>query len=338
MRCHKCFRSISNTNSSGLCASCKSNPNITISTTNAKNMYGLTNEEIDDAHIFNFEIYVNGNMGFKYFVDDIEELAEYVHSSSDSNSKRKNSYMKTLENTFDKTQTKRENRDALSANIDQFLNENDIEPDDDFQEFIDRLIQRNYDSDPNTITKYVKHKYKIDKLLNDNLLSKFIDTAKSCKEYNEYIFSDDKSKTKRSLGQTFDKINTFINQKITLDSRKKYLDKFIKDNITHKYHKHIKSLDIYHKYLSNISYKITLDSICKKLVKYIKHEENSSIRKKAINKWIGKNIDDKYIDYTKSLEIYDKYVNGPKLKINFDSVCETIFKEFKKKLIPIMII
>ena len=330
MRCNKCFKSISNTNSSGLCASCKSDPKITISTTNAKNMYGLTNEEIDNAKLFNFQIYVNGNMGSKYFIDDIEELAEYIHSCSDnSNNKRKNSYMKTIENTFDRISLKKKNRDMLSASIDQFLNENDIEPNDDLQEFVDALIQRNYDSDPNTITKYVKHKYKIDKLINDNLLHKFINTAKCCKEYNEYIFSDDKNRLSSEL--TFDKINTCINQKIILNSRKRYLNKFIKDNIDNEHHQYVKSLDIYHKYVSNSSYKITLDSMCKKLAKFIEHNVKSDDRKKAIDKYIKKNINDKYIGYVKSLEIYDKYINNPKLKNNFDSVCEIIFKEFKQK-------
>lgn len=74
MNCYNCESNIGYKKTT-LCKQCTFDPNIVISTTEAKILYKLTNEEINNANLFKITFKVRGNIGTKYLRKDIRDLA-----------------------------------------------------------------------------------------------------------------------------------------------------------------------------------------------------------------------------------------------------------------------
>lgn len=85
-KCDKCDKAISKGNKSGFCLECKYK---TISRTNVKKLYKLTDDDLDDhdAELNSYDIIVRGTAGIKYFPDEIEKLVTKICNNLDESNK-----------------------------------------------------------------------------------------------------------------------------------------------------------------------------------------------------------------------------------------------------------
>uniref|UniRef100_A0A6C0CCM8 Uncharacterized protein n=1 Tax=viral metagenome TaxID=1070528 RepID=A0A6C0CCM8_9ZZZZ len=315
MRCRNCFESIPAYVRSELCDTCRWDSKVTISTTNAKKKYMLTNSEIEAANLFCYEISFRYAHGFKYLVMDIEELAEKVFATIDDNDKRKQKYLKNVENDHN---NRLELIDEMRESINGYLEENDLEPDCDTLVFIEEIIKRKYNADLDDVIGYVKRKIKLDNLINEHS-AKFIKSAKEHSQYDEYIYDHS-----QSLTETFDEISSDINEKNTLDMRTKKTNRFIEEGIEEDFIDFALSLPICKEYTTQITCKIKFDTICKRLVEYVE-------RKYALDEFIKDNIDAQYRNIALSSLSYKNYVMN--LKCNFETTCDAITTQIDKRIV-----
>ena len=101
MWCLVCHKKISKTNVSELCIQCKSNKKITITTTDAKKIYKLTDKEINDAKLFCFSVNNSKKYGKRYFTDEIEDLAEKIYANIYCHDKRKQIYLDNIRDIYE---------------------------------------------------------------------------------------------------------------------------------------------------------------------------------------------------------------------------------------------
>ena len=94
--CINCTEPITKNNKTGICYSCKTNKNITITFTLARTKFKLTESEIKNAGLFTIHTKVRGNSGRKYLIKDIESLAKKIINSLDPNDKRRTKMEKKL--------------------------------------------------------------------------------------------------------------------------------------------------------------------------------------------------------------------------------------------------
>ena len=246
MRCRNCFSQIKKYITSEICNTCKLASNVTISTTNAKKKYALTNDEIDEANLFNYEIRYLHARGFKYLVIDIEELAEKIFATVDNNDKRKQKYLKNM----DAIEEKMEFIDEMRENIQAYLEDRNLEPDTDALKFIEEIIKRKYNSDLEEVVTPIKRKIKLDALM-INKSDKFVKKAKKHIEYDAYVYDHH-----LSLLATFDEINKDVKNSINSKSRRTRIDKFIEKNINNSSIYFLSSLPIYETYVTQFPNKI----------------------------------------------------------------------------------
>lgn len=315
MRCINCFELLNTRNQKEVCPPCRSNQQVMISATNAKKKYMLTNDEIknsklltddetSDIDLFFCKISFMHAYGSKYLVNDIEELAEKIFIDIDDDNKRKQKYLKNIEHNNEKM----ESMECMRENIQVYLEENNIEPDEDTLSFIEEVIKRKYDTDPDEAVGIIKRKIKLDSLINEHGGSKFIKGAKKHGEYSAYIYG-----RRRSLRETFAKINKKFEGDNMLRMREKKIEKFVKENIDDSYFDFISNLSIYKKYLTHASCKTKFETICKQLLEHIK-------RKESLDIFIDNNISDEYIEFAHHLFIYRKYTTDLKCCDDLESI------------------
>lgn len=78
-------------NISEVCSSCKSNKSLTITATNVKKTYGLSDEELDTNNFFSFDVKTrNGGYGRKFFVKEIDAyVAKEIENGNEKFNKKK---------------------------------------------------------------------------------------------------------------------------------------------------------------------------------------------------------------------------------------------------------
>jgi hypothetical protein len=277
----------------------------------------LTNNEIEGANLFNYEIAFRYAHGYKYLVIDIEELAEKIFATVDDNDKRKQKYLKNVE----KNDKKIELIDDMRENINGYLEENDLEPDGDALSFIEQIIRRKYDADLDEVIGYVRRKIKLDNLINERG-PKFIKLAKKHYDYDAYIYDHP-----QSLAETFDEISKDIKQDIILSARKKKMNQFIEEQIDKSFVDFVTSLSIHNRYTTQVTCKIKFETICNRILEHVE-------RKELLDNFIMDNdIDDKYIRFAWNSLSYINYVTNLKCDEDLESVGAAIMTQIKKKIV-----
>lgn len=74
--CKCCGKNISKNADVCICSDCKFDDDMTLSATNAKKLYGLTNDDLNNGDFFTFEVCVHKKYGTKYLVKELEEYSE----------------------------------------------------------------------------------------------------------------------------------------------------------------------------------------------------------------------------------------------------------------------
>jgi hypothetical protein len=305
-----------------------------ISATNAKKKYMLTNDEIKNANLtddnddndeeetgdidlFFRKISSMRAYGTKYLVNDIEELAENIFANINNNDKRKQKYLKNIENNNEKAEL----IDNMRENVQVYLEEIDADADEDTLSFIEEVIKRKYDSNSTEVIGIIKRKIKLDNLIDEYGGSTFIEDAKKRREYSAYVYDRE-----RTLRETFDKINKRFEGSNVLTARQEKIDKFIEENIDDRFINFVSNLEIYKKHVSQVSCKIKFETICKRLLEHVE-------RKESLDNFVNDNIDDKYADFVHHLPAYNKYNSDLKCYDDFDTVCKIITEHVDDKIV-----
>lgn len=311
MRCIVCYSQISKNNVSDLCAQCKFDKNMFISTTDAKKIYRLTNEEITDANLFSIGIYNHWCCGFRFFIDDIEELAEMVFASISNSDKRKCIYLKNIVDINDNYGIEKKLKiESMTRLAYEYFDIHNIILDDDLILMVDKYIKKNYDKDVNIIINIVKRKNKIDKMINEQITIRYIEKSKTYDIYKSYVYGD------IEITNVIDKIKIY--NRMSILTRK--INKMLKDNIPSI---NINNIQHHKSYKAYINGKIILDLAVKHIRIYL-------IRLNKLNKFISTNIDGKYRGYIILLPIYKKYIFGLR-NDNFEEICISILENVKEK-------
>jgi len=319
-RCETCDKRLQKTNVSGMCAPCKSDPNVTISTTNAKRIYKLTNHEIDEANLFSFEINFHGARGIKYLLDDIIDLAEIVYSKIEYADPRKQAYLKNIDSNDSRKHDIDNTRNIITGFIDKYHIKCDIY----MINMIEHFIKRRYDSDPNIIINRIKRMIKLDRLINKHIQPKYITEAQNSTIYQTYIYAD----TVITLDATIIKIEKYIQNYIRTNTRKRRLEKFIKENIDDTYADFVRETNIYQKYIRNGA--DNFDEICDLILKEVIHKK----RDLRIHRKCGNFLDDA-IKQDDILKIYKRYINkGGDVDITIENIKNAV-KPNPQKLLNI---
>lgn len=293
-----------------MCARCKSDTTILVSTTNAKKKYMLTQDEINDAGLYYCEITCMGTPGYKYLVYDIERLAESIFADIGSNDTRK---LKYLENIKDET-NKMDLIDNMRENISMQLEEMEFEIDDDAEQFIEKIARIKYSGDFNDAFSIVKRYVKINNLIDmcDDE-PEFIDDAKRCREMDAYIF--DHSMT---LCETFCKITNNIEKRTVLEVQRKKIDSFISKNIDQHFVEFVKSLSLYKSYVRKKMSNAEFRTIKERVIEHVERKEEYNNLLMA--------SDSKYSHEIRSSPECKKYVRNLRYTCDLAVVVENIKK------------
>jgi len=255
-----------------ICSDCKFNPKVTISTTDAKKKYRLTNEEINDAELFNFSITYYRRTGYKYLLDDIRELAENIFAGIDDDDKRKQKY---LENINDED-IKSISIDNMHENVQGYFEDNDIEPDDDLIMFVEKIVKKKHDSEFDVVIGYIKRKIRIDNLINEHDDMDFIERATQHEEYDAYIYDN----ANKSAAKTFNIIKADIEDKQILLERKKKLNEFIEKKFNTIHADFAINSSIYRNYTTDANQTDDIKVVQKDISEHVEEKIRFDARKK----------------------------------------------------------
>jgi len=308
---------------SDLCGKCKFDTDITISTTNAKKKYRLTNEEIDSAGLFCFEVSMHGYGGYKYMIYDIVELAREIFAGIDDDDKRKQLYLENTKGDIDCLGY----IDDMRESVQSYFEDNDIQPDDELSEFVEKIIKAKYRSKFDDVIGYIKRKIRIDNLINERDDPIFIEHAQNHKEYDAYIYD----KANSTAVKTFDKISSVVERKMMMTIRKTELDGFIERKIDKKYRDLAKTLPIYKKYMNNSTYDGDASTVKKTIMTRINKKKSFDSREINLNEYLIRNYDADVRDFLTDLPIYKKYISDIKYNIELEDVQKILSKYAKRK-------
>uniref|UniRef100_A0A6C0C7L3 Uncharacterized protein n=1 Tax=viral metagenome TaxID=1070528 RepID=A0A6C0C7L3_9ZZZZ len=323
MRCCCCFKLLRSKSISGICGKCKFDPSLTISTTNAKKKYKLTDDEIEDAWLYSFEVSINGHGGYKYLIYDIAELAKNIFAAIDDNDKRKQAYLKNTKDDDDHS----ESVNNMRENIQCYFEDNDIQPDDHMLAFVEKIIKVKYEAEVDEVIGYIKRKVRIDNLLDEHDNSAFAYKFRDHKEYEGYIYE----KSNGTAVKTYEKIENIIERKIVLDARKSEIEKFVEKKINKKYHNYVKTLSIYKKYRSNSKYHGTFDDVKKNIIAQVDKKKNFDSRYANLNEYLRTNYDVYTCKFLMELPVCDRYKSDIKYEIELDDIIKILDRHDKRK-------
>jgi hypothetical protein len=98
MNCYLCNHPITKANKSGLCLKCKTNPNLTLAKSKAKNLYVLTEDQINtgiaDKKIRSYTFEGKGDSVVR---EDVEKYVEQLFEEIPDTDKKKKLYLKHME-------------------------------------------------------------------------------------------------------------------------------------------------------------------------------------------------------------------------------------------------
>jgi hypothetical protein len=355
-KCYSCNIPISYYND--LCNGCKYNPDIVISLSEAKNKYKLTNEQIDDADLFNIQFDMYGTIGTKFLRKDIHELAKTIcfnYNNNNNNNKMKLAFYKQ-QMVFDEIITNSKNTADkkkliiynLEANIMKLDYSYKIDDHPDILDYIDK-----YANDPEytpfvssnlILKKIIKHLEKItqiDKLIDSqNWDIKYSSIAKSCSLYRNFINNRSVKSVEteeNNLNNIFNIIKSDIERQINYDKNIVFRTQQINDKLAlllkpNNKTDFVKATNhvLYNQYIytriNNIN-SINLDTVANTIYSDIICKKMQSSRKTKLNIWIKKNINNKsIISHIQTHYLYTSFIQQEKEKEDIKDVKQAILK------------
>ncbi|AYV82456.1 MAG: hypothetical protein Hyperionvirus1_35 [Hyperionvirus sp.] len=98
VQCINCNVTLRKNNLTKICPPCKNDDTVTITFTNARKLYKLTESDIDDAKLYAIKVNNRGTTGRKFLIKDIEILAKKVFDALPPDNKQKIKNLENLEN------------------------------------------------------------------------------------------------------------------------------------------------------------------------------------------------------------------------------------------------
>lgn len=315
-----------------LCSNCNFDSDIMISTTEAKRIYKLTNDEIDEGDLFYITFEVHGNTGTKYIRQEIHDLAKELTEALPDKDKRKMAFMKQEGFMMERKETEKQRKErykSLSETVKNLMEKFD---DDKYitaevRVSISGLINK-YTDDSNIsilvaaakVLDYVKDKIEttkrlenrkknIDDLIVSQLDEKDWETARRHHNYIIYI-NDDTGSNK--LEEYFSKIKKTIDadnlKNKQRNDRQTAMDDWINSTFDKK--TYIKVAKLHTSYRSYIHNNDKTFEKCKTTIQtHIESLQQKQSRKTKLNYWITKNVPKDHKQDAKETKPYTSFID-----------------------------
>jgi len=353
MSCVGCKKPVSKRLVAEICVDCRFNQEIVMSTTEAKKRYMLTDNDIAKAKLFSISFNVHGNVGTKYLISEIEQLAYTLSKDLPDTDKRKIAYTKQKA-VKDEVKLQKDKLNDLKLKLKDevmcSLSKYNIPLTKSVIDNIDILIAShckdcniNVFATATRIIDEVNRAYiagiekqqrttELDDLINKNIDANYIKKAYEIPAYNNYIQNNTYKLDKTfDLNKTFELIQSNIQMQIQKvidkENRKKQLDKMIHEKIGEKYMSKIQTLSVYENFITDNNYARkygideTFSAVCSIIQKIIDKDNRKTELHYALRK--GKiRIND-----AKKYEVYNNYIE--KNKDTVDDVVTYIKNEIE---------
>ena len=245
-----------------ICKNCRYDPSVVICKSDAKKKYNLTESDLNDINLFSINFTVHRNIGTKYLVSELEQLAiklgrnkelcEYLTDCTN----RKTSIVNNVTILIQKYELVIPDVDII---INQLAAKYYTNTDMDEHLISIAIINKIKEMDDKVLEKNIRKK-KIDDYIGNNIDSHYKENAKSNYAYNQFINDT------ITYEECINTLNKLITQYTNKAQRICDLDEFITKHIDVKYNKIVKTHDAYDKYINN---KIKYDTCIKHLHAYV---------------------------------------------------------------------
>lgn len=331
-----------------LCKDCKFNDEVTISKTNVKKLYKLTDNDLNDPDLYYFTFSIMHGYGTRYMIEDIEDLVEEITDCEITDKRyialtkireKRDKKINDIKIMDEKIQVVKDllrtmiEKEDLNQYIDQmkFLIDNDFyldikNYDIDDKEIYEKLLDviENKAKKVFELNQLIKNHYKeeydkyIKVLRSDSLI------YKECMD--KYLNRDQEYLIKRLFNEldkdlTTKETNHRMNQIETLLVEK---NKDICKN--ENFYECIRMTAGYKKYIEGSVAETEIDDSVKKIGKTVRTKIEKQERKLAIDEKLGDHINNPLID---SLDAYNRYINHGIL--NIDDAFKNIMSELVEK-------
>lgn len=326
-----------------LCRECKFDDTVTISKTNVKRLYKLTDLDLDDPDLYYFTYQISYGFGTRFIIEDIENLIEKLsdHSIDDKRyvamtkirnqreeeknqsivfNGKKNVIKELLRTMIEKTN--------LIEYMDQmrFLIDNDLyigieDYDVDGEETCDKLLD--------VIEKKAISIFKLNQLIKDHYKDQYDLCIEVLKPYSvlydecihHEIYREDK---KKRLGKLFDELNKKIKVKEQNDRSVEIENILVRENQdiceNEYFYEYVRMTTGYKKYVEGLSDQNAND-VAKKIGKSVKLKIEKKERKDAIDAKL-----EDHCSGVETMESYKKYVNHA-IGLDIDEIAKKIKSE-----------
>jgi len=313
MKCINCKIGISSKSGDPICVTCRFDPQVMISLTDARLKYKLTDEEINKAHLFKINFVCHRNFATKFLRSEINELAKTLTNDLDNSNKKKQAFNKQNKSVVEyenKIKNKMFRIETITNICTDLLVKYSIEQNTEITKFMTNLINED-ESDVDEfktalaiidkvdkLYKMLLHKQNrkidLDNMIKNTFTDKYLNLAY---EHSEYKLFDDNDKDTILV---FNQIKTDI-------MRINNLDNLIKQNIDKKYIEYAFNHNTYHIHLHNNNMKV--ESVYNLIEKEV-------CRKKDLDNLIENGIDKKYINSAYNHNSYKYYLHDKKTKMD----------------------
>ncbi len=345
-----------------LCQNCKFDDNVTISKTNVKIIYKLTDDDINDPDLYGvyyFTFRIQHGSGTRFLIQDIEKLVEELSECSISD-KRYIALTKIRNERNDQNnynmlikKNKADTKDFLKTLIeksdqDQFMEHKMYLIENDFYLDMDKYIVDNInimhvcEKLLDEIEKKAPSIYELNKLIKTHFKKDYNKVMKVMRKnsnlYKECIDKNIYKKINEKYNSTLlNKLLDELKQELSIGQQnkksneiEKLLKKQNKDICKHEdFLLYVRTNTKYKQYVNgSLSDKLTFNNSVDKIGKSIRKKIEKSNRKVKIDEIIDTQIDCKYLDTIKEMYVYKKYINNDEGDIN--NVIKELIAEFTK--------
>ena len=338
MKCINCPAEINDRCTYQICVNCKFDVTVMISQTEAKRIYKLTDKEIYDAKLFFIRFTVHHNVGTKYLITEIHELARKITDNLDASDKRKKAFTKQDDMIREKTDREdkiKKLKQTLRSEVAEMLTKYDIIIDSFVEEQITETIRKYCDQNIlsefgvtmkicEDIYKYYKKKSTIDSQIVKQYGNDYLTMIIKFPLYKHYIEND-----KITDADAFAHLEKMILKQINDTNRKINIDKLLEETYTdEKYIRYAKGLLAYEEFVDDgiglLGNKF--NTIKRKTDELVQKDQ----RTEKLNKEIDKNIKKKYVKLAKGSVFSKNYIDEDNIKL--EKVMENITNYIDEKI------
>jgi hypothetical protein len=322
MTCINCETEISNRYDYKICSDCKYSDAVMISLTEAKRKYKLTDEEIDEAELFYIQFTVHRNLGTKFLISEIHELARKLTKNLDMSDKKRVAFSKFDDLYAEKKRIEEEFKkfkQNIVVHIKDIASKHEIVIDD----FMDNLITEFVDNDYshcreenvkitdvwNDVHKCYNKKVFIDTFLREEFGDENLDVVKEYPQYKKTI-----TNIKVSNDASYTILRNELLKNIKIKNKKKHINHLIKDTYGEEYIVIVTKSSIYNNYLYDNDIDVLDDKILINLKNIAKRvitkEQRTKTRDNKLSSDLSKYLNKREINFTKKSDIYKNFVNN----------------------------